>query len=147
MKARGLHLTDADRRLLIGWSRAGKTPQRVARRARVVLLLADGRSTRAVAASLGVSTRSVALWKRRFMEGGPGALLRDAPGRGRKASVAVVARARLRALLAMPPPTRRWTVRALAAAASISAATVHRVIKADELTLGAEAEGKRARVR
>ena len=32
-------------------------------------------------------------------------------------------------------------------AASISAATVHRVIKADELTLGAEAEGKRARVR
>jgi transposase len=118
---------------LTAWIRAGTTPQRVARRARVVLLLAEGRSIRDVAARLGASTRSVALWKRRFEGGGPGALLRDAPGRGRKASTTAHARGRLLALLAAPPPGRRWTIRALAAAAGMSAASVHRVLKADKL--------------
>jgi transposase len=124
-----LHLTETDRGVLTAWTRAGKTPQRVVRRAGIVLLAAEGSSTRDIAARLGVSTRTVALWQRRFKGGGPAALLRDAPGRGRKASVTAAANGRLRTLLAMPPPAGRWTVRALAAAAGISAASVHRVLK------------------
>lgn len=147
MKWRGLPLADADRRALTAWIRAGTTPQRVVRRARVVLLLAEGRSMRDVAARLGASTRSVALWKRRFESGGPRALLRDAPGRGRKASATAYARGHLSALIATPPPAGRWTIRALAAAAGISAASVHRVLKADKLALGAGTGAARARGR
>jgi transposase len=146
--SRRLHLTDADRRILTAWIRAGKTPQRLVRRTRIVLLVAEGRSMRDVAAQVGTSTRTVALWRRRFEGGGPAALLADAPGRGRKAIVTDSARQRLGALLAMPPPASRWTIRALAAAGGISAASVHRILKADKVTLGAElgsSTGGRAR--
>lgn len=125
-----LRVTNTDRRLLDGWIRAGTTPQRVARRARIVLLAADGCSGRESARQLGVSTHTVSLWRRRYLSGGPPALLRDAPGRGRKGTVVDAAAARVRALLASPPPARRWTVRALAAAVGVSRASVHRVLKA-----------------
>src|SRR5262249_22495207 len=138
VKSRRLLLTDADRRILTAWIRAGRTPQRLARRTRIVLLVAEGRSMRDVAAQVGASTRSVALWRRRFEGGGPAALLADAPGRGRKATVTDSARQRLGALLAMPPPASRWTIRALAAAGGISAASVHRILKAGKVTLGPE---------
>lgn len=130
-----LDVSDGDRRLLSNWVRAGTTPQRVARRARIVLLLGDGHSARAIARQLGVSTHTVSLWRRRYAAGGPESLLRDAPGRGRKATVTGYAHARVRALLATPPPDGRWTVRALAAAIGISRASVHRVLKTGKLAL------------
>jgi transposase len=133
-------ITDADRRLLTAWTRAGTTPQRLARRARIVLLVADGHSARAIARRLSVSTHSVSLWRRRFAGGGAAALVRDAPGRGRKATVIADAEARVRLLLATPPPEKRWTVRALAAATGISRASIHRVLKARRLTLAQESD-------
>jgi transposase len=129
-----LRITDGDRRILSSWIRAGTTPQRVARRARIVLLAADGCSGREIARQLGVSTHTVSLWRRRYLSGGPPALLRDAPGRGRKGTVIDAAAARVRALLASPPPANRWTVRALAAAAGVSRASVHRVIKGNAVS-------------
>jgi transposase len=96
-----------------------------------VLLAADGCSGCEIARQLGVSTHTVSLWRRRYLSGGPPALLRDAPGRGRKRTVNGAAAARVRELLASPPPAHRWTVRALAAAVGVSRASVHRVLKAD----------------
>ena len=126
---RRLRLSDADRRLLTAWSRAGKTAQRVVRRARIVLMFDEGWSSREIARRLGTSTRSVALWKRRFETGGSAALLCDAPGRGRKATVTAEARERLRALITTPASTGRWTIRALAAAAGISATRLQRLVE------------------
>ncbi len=123
----GHAISDAHRRVLIGWIRAGTTPQRVVRRARIVLLTDEGLSAREIARRLGVSTHTVSLWRRRFPAGGPEAIARDAPGRGRKA--AAHAHARVRALLATPPASGRWTVRALATAAGISRASAHRALK------------------
>jgi transposase len=129
-------VTESDRQLLRSWSRAGTTPQRVARRARIVLLAAEGCSSREIAQRLGVSTHTVSLWCRRFQAGGSVALMRDAPGRGRKVTVTADADARVRVLLATPPPAaRRWTVRSLATALGISRASVHRVLKAGNLKL------------
>ncbi|HEU4689469.1 MAG TPA: helix-turn-helix domain-containing protein [Vicinamibacterales bacterium] len=127
---RKLHVSDHDRQLLISWIRAGTTPQRVVRRARIVLLAADGCSGREIARRLGVSSHTVSLWRRRFQSAGADALVRDAPGRGRKVTVTSHAHARVRALLATEPPAGRWTVRALASAIGISRASVHRVLKA-----------------
>src|SRR5262245_29353445 len=136
----GLRITDSDRHLLRTWTRSGSTPQRVARRARIVLLAAEGYSAREIAQRLGVSTHTVSLWRRRFQSGGSTALMRDAPGRGRKVTVTANADARVRALLATPPPGLRWTVRSLATAMGISRASVHRVLKAGKLTLVSESD-------
>ena len=138
MGRQGLRVTDSDRHLLRTWTRSGTTPQRVVRRARIVLLAAEGCSARDIAQRLGVSTHTVSLWRRRFQTGGSTALLHDAPGRGRKVTVTADADARVRALLATPPPGLRWTVRSLANAMGISRASVHRVLKAGKLTLTSE---------
>src|SRR5262245_62546395 len=83
----GLRITDSDRHLLRTWTRSGATPQRVARRARIVLLAAEGHSARDIAQRLGVSTHTVSLWRRRFHTGGSDEILHAAPGRGRKVTV------------------------------------------------------------
>jgi transposase len=140
MGQKGLRVTDSDRRILSGWIRAGTTPQRVVRRARVVLLAADGCSAREIARRLGVSTHTVSLWRRRYHAGGPPALLRDAPGRGRKATVTATAVARVRALLATSPAAGRWTVRSIATAIGISRASAHRVLKAGNLALARDGD-------
>jgi len=75
----------ADRTLLERWVRAGTTSQRVARRSRIVLLALDGVDD--IATRVGVSPRTVRLWVGRFQTGGAQALLRDAPGRGRRAKI------------------------------------------------------------
>ncbi len=61
-------------------------PQRTVLRCRIVLMLGDGLSAREVARRLGVSRHTVDLWRKRYLEEGHDALLRDRPGRGRRAS-------------------------------------------------------------
>ena len=50
--------------------RALSAPQRDVRRARIVLLAAQGCSTRSIAAEVGVNPRIVSNWRRRFAEEG-----------------------------------------------------------------------------
>ncbi len=60
-------LSEADRGLLQGWVRCRETAQALATRARIVLACAEpGGTNGAVAAALGVSRTTVALWRRRF---------------------------------------------------------------------------------
>jgi transposase len=77
-------LAGGDREILERWLRARSTPQRLAIRSRIVLLLAEGRAGRAVAQAVGVSRHTVDLWRQRFREGGCSALAHDKPGRGRR---------------------------------------------------------------
>ena len=131
-KARPLVMTADARQLLERWIRAGSTPQRVAKRARIVLLAADGKSNRAIAKALRISVRTVSLWRRRYEAGGPASLLRDAPGRGRAARVTAGESAdRIRALIdAADVDGAQWTIRRLADATGISRASVHRILRA-----------------
>ena len=61
-----LLLTDDERRVLAQWARRPTTAQRVARRSQIVLACAEGRTNRAVAAQLGVSSNCVCTWRERF---------------------------------------------------------------------------------
>ncbi|MEX2269823.1 MAG: helix-turn-helix domain-containing protein [Vicinamibacterales bacterium] len=63
-----LALTDAERAELIARARHGRGSAGVGRRASVVLLLADGKSYTEITKAAGVSTRTIALWKKRFEE-------------------------------------------------------------------------------
>lgn len=50
--------------------RSPSTPQAVARRARIILLAAQGRSNAAISRAIGVSRSAVARWRSRFLDAG-----------------------------------------------------------------------------
>jgi transposase len=139
-----LPVSDAQRRLLNSWIRAGTTPQRVVTRARIVLLAAQGQSARTIATTLEVNPRTVTLWRQRYDRWGPHILWHDAPGRGRKRSIDAEALIRLRALLASPAPDGgQWSVRRLAGVTGLSRSSVHRLLS----SAGAVASGQQRRAR
>ena len=113
--------------LLEGWVKASPLA-RLKRRSRIILLLSSGLSQAAVAAKLGVSRRTVAIWRQRFVEGGPTTLQHDRPGRGRPKGRSADAVAAINAAMANPPAGQeRWTARALAKHVGVSHSTVLRV--------------------
>ncbi|MBM3493370.1 MAG: helix-turn-helix domain-containing protein, partial [Armatimonadetes bacterium] len=66
-----LPMSPTDRGTLEAWVRAGTTTQRLALRARICLLAADGVSNNGIAKRLGVSRPTVILWRDRFSAKGP----------------------------------------------------------------------------
>ena len=77
-----VRMDDDTRRQLLSWVRATKTPQGLAKRAKAMLLLADGQSHAATARQVGMRERHVRKWAKRFLREGP-AGLGDAPRSGR----------------------------------------------------------------
>ena len=69
-KASPLPITPEQRETLERWVRAESTPQGVARRARIVLMAADGVSNNRIASVLKVTRTTVINWRRRFAAGG-----------------------------------------------------------------------------
>ena len=128
----GLQVDATTVSLLEGWVKS--SPQaRLKRRSRIILLLASGLSQAAVAAQLGVSRRTVAIWKQRFIEGGATTLQHDRPGRGRPKGRSADAVAAISAAMATPPEGQpRWTARALAKHVGVSHSTVLRVWRDSE---------------
>lgn len=129
-------VTPEDREELVRWARGSTTPQRILIRSLIVLLASSGWSDSWIATEIGVTRRTVALWRLRYMHGGRGALLVDAPGRGRKPGRNQDVVERIRILSHQPPDDgHRWTVRSLARAVGVSHATVHRVCRELHLPL------------
>ena len=65
-----IRLTPAQRHTLLAWQRATTMPAGLARRARIILLLADGRTITDIATAVGVSRRFVYKWVHRFGQDG-----------------------------------------------------------------------------
>jgi transposase len=109
-EAREVRLKPKVRKVLEARCRAPSTPQRDVKRARIVLLAADGRSTRSIAEEVGVQPRIVSNWRRRFAEHGLGGL-KDRPRGGKKPIYGKATNKRILALLNKPPPAgyARWT--------------------------------------
>jgi transposase len=66
---------------------SGKTPQKIALRARIVLLAGEAVANNAIAASLGVSRSTVILWRERFAAQGVKGIRQDAPRPGRRKAI------------------------------------------------------------
>ena len=77
-----LKLSSDEREVLLGMLRATTISAGLARRARVILALADGDSYATIAAHLRVTDTYIARWKKRVVEGGLPAL-GDLPRSGR----------------------------------------------------------------
>src|SRR6516162_10181514 len=76
-----IRLTLAQRQTLLAWQRATTISAGLARRGRIILLLADGVTITDTAATVGISRRFVYKWAQRFLEKGIEGLT-DKPGRG-----------------------------------------------------------------
>ena len=77
-----IRLTPEERQTLRAWQRAPGIRAGLARRARIILLLADGVPITAIAATVGLSRRHTYKWIQRFMQEGLVGL-EDKPRRGR----------------------------------------------------------------
>jgi hypothetical protein len=78
-----VYLTPAERRTLRAWQRARTLPAGLARRARIILLLADGMPITTIATTVGMSRPQVYKWIHRFRQEGL-AGLHAKPGPGRR---------------------------------------------------------------
>lgn len=123
-----LRLSSADRRTLEALVRAGTVEARLARRARTILLLAEGHSVRATAKHVGLTPRMVQYWKRRFLEHGHEGLS-DAPRPGRPKLIALSKEARILAETQRRPPAAltHWSSRVMAKRHGVSQSFVSRL--------------------
>ena len=79
-----ISLTPTERQTLLAWQRATTIAAGRARRARIILLVAEGVPLTEVAATVGISRRFVYKWVQRFVEVGLDGLAdRSRPGRRR----------------------------------------------------------------
>jgi transposase len=105
------------------------------RRARVVLLSADGVAGTEIADRVGLTPEQICRIRRRFMEGGVEGLA-DQPKAGRQdhaVSSEIVERIVQTALSPPPPGRTRWTTRLLAREVGVVSSTVSKVLRANGL--------------
>src|SRR6266478_3958444 len=136
-EAREVRLKPKIRKVLEARCRAPSTPQRDVRRARIVLLAAQGRSTRSIAEEVRIQPRIVSHWRRRFAEHGLGGL-EDLPRGGKEPKYGPATNRRILALLDKPPPQgyARWTGPLLATAlADVDVQYVWRLLRAQKIDL------------
>jgi transposase len=109
-KAAEVRLTPEDRLVLEARLRAPTSEQRDVVRARIVLLAAEGRSTRSIAAAVGVMPFTVSTWRGRYAREGL-AGLSDRPRPGPTPKYDAETGRRILAVLECPAPAgfARWT--------------------------------------
>src|SRR6202522_3452164 len=127
--AENLVISAGDRRLLETCTRAHNALQSVAMRCQVILMAADGVANNAIAKALGISRPAVLLWRNRFAEGGPQAVVAVALGRGRPRTItaAKVKRVVTATTQTTPKTATHWSTRTMAEARGVSHATVQRI--------------------
>ena len=74
MRIPPLKLRRGDKAILESWTRAGTVEARVAKRARIVLLAAQGRSNRDIGVLVDLHYNQVGMWRQRYVEYGLGGL-------------------------------------------------------------------------
>ena len=127
-KAVAIKLSAAERVELERRVRRRKSSHGAARRARIVLLAAEGLSNSAIAAKLGVSRLTVGTWRRRVADKQVGGLEDEPrPGAPRKIGDDKIAEVVTRTLEVVPDDATHWSRRSMARASGISATTVHRI--------------------
>jgi transposase len=126
-----LVLEPAEREQLQRWARRPKTEQRRATRSRIVLRCADGLDNDEVAAELGLNEKTVAKWRRRFVERRLDGLADDPrPGVPRTVLDEKVEEIVRRTIEEQPLGATHWSTRSLAARVGVSPATVGRIWQA-----------------
>ena len=124
-------LSEAERRYLERQVRRHRIARALAERCRIILRCAEGLSSKAVAAELGVHEHTVGKWRRRFVQARL-AGLGDEPRPGRPRTIAdeAVAQVIERTLRETPADATQWSLRSMAKASGLSHTTIRRIWQA-----------------
>jgi len=130
---RQLDISPTQTQELKGFIARPTTPQRMVKRAQIVLYRAEGKSQTETATKLDISRVSVAQWESRFRAHGIEGL-NEARRSGRKPTLEPKLREEIITQATRPPPPRkRWTLRGMAKAKGVSPSTVHALWKANDI--------------
>src|SRR3972149_4798519 len=123
-----LTLSPSERQALAAIVRTGTVEARLARRARAILLLADGNSVRVTGKQIGLAPRMVQHWKRAFLARRPQGLY-DAPRPGGPKRIPPSTEARILADTQRRPPAplTHWSSRRMAERHGVSQSFVVRL--------------------
>ena len=130
-------LSAEERSALEAWARAPTSEQRLAERARIILLAADGLASRAIARELGCSRGAASKWRTRFAAARLVGLA-DRPRSGKPKTYDATADRRILAVLDRPPPEgfARWTAPRIARVlGDVSDQYVWRFLRAQRIDL------------
>jgi transposase len=130
-----VELSEGQRKQLETWAAGRRVPVRLAERARMILLAAQGHTDKEIGAQLGIGRGTVARWRARFIADGVAGIERDAPRPGRKPKISA---RDVKAIVALttqqrPDNATHWSTRSMAAATGVSAASVRRIWQAHGL--------------
>ena len=133
--AQRVELSEKEIKTLTSWSRGRRTPTRLMKRAKIVLMAAQGEQDKTIAELLGIDPRQASRWRRRFIEQRLAGIEKDLPRGGRKAKK----RERMAPLIierttqSKPSHATHWSVRTLAESLGIDKSMVQRVWHASGL--------------
>ena len=131
--ARSIELTKEDRETLLKWKRSPTTPQKLVRRAEIILAAAEGLNNKAISERGLGSVQTVCLWRKRYAEYGIEGLQDELkPGRPRKIGQDKVAEI-VATTLTPPEGMTHWSARRLAEQVKVGKSTVHRIWQAYDL--------------
>ena len=124
-----IELSPEEESTLRMWVGSGKTRERLALRARVVLLAAEGLSAKRISGEVALSWQNCMKWRKRFMESGLDGLY-DNYRSGAPRSISEEERGRLIALAGSAPGEgrSRWSLARLSAASGLNVASVRRIL-------------------
>jgi transposase len=131
-KARAIELDDGQRAKLVRLAHSNTTEVRLARRASIVLLAADGLDNEKIGEILGVGRIQAGRWRGRYAVGGVKAIEQDLPRAGRTPKVDAAHIVEL-TTQSMPAGASQWSTRTLAAVAGVSDSTIQRIWSAHGL--------------
>jgi transposase len=128
-------LSDPERATLERWAHSQTAAVRLARRSRIVLMAAENRTNKQIAAEMKIRPNTVCRWRRRFADLRCAGIEKDAPRGGRlPRKRAQQARRIIEATTqTRPKSATHWSTRTLAAHLGTSVSMVQRVWKANGL--------------
>ena len=131
--AKKIEISNKDRETLLKWKRSPTTPQKLVRRADIILAAAEGLNNKAISERGLGSVQTICLWRKRYaeysLEG-----LEDQPKPGRPRTIGRDKIAEIVATTLTPPQgVTHWSARRLAKQVGVSRSTVHRIWQAYDL--------------
>jgi transposase len=131
--ARKIEVSDEDRETLHKWKKSPRTPQKLVRRADIILAAAEGLNNKAISERGLGSEQTICLWRKRYAERGIEGL-QDEPKPGRPRRIGQDKTAEIVATTLTPPEgMTHWSARRLAKQVGVSHSTVHRIWQAYDL--------------
>ena len=126
-----IDLSAVERGELEDLARRRRTAQGLARRARIVLLAAEGLENKMIAAELGAAADTVGKWRWRFAERRLEGLYDEPrPGAPRQIGDDAIAETVRRTLEETPADATHWSLRSMARATGYAPSTIHRIWRA-----------------